>query len=126
MAVLELVEREAAAAPVETPKETKAKKEPKAAKEKKPAKEKAAKEKPASQGAGLFACLACLPGLAWPGLAWLGLACLSLFSLFKPGFKCLPSVEGNARKLTLASLWSRLQGAFPLSSAIYLYGNRPQ
>ena len=49
MAVLELVEREAAAAPVETPKETKAKKEPKAAKEKKPAKEKAAKEKPAKE-----------------------------------------------------------------------------
>ena len=45
MAVLELVEREAAAAPAEAPKETKAKKEPKAAKEKKPAKEKAAKEK---------------------------------------------------------------------------------
>ena len=45
MAVLELVEREAAAAPAEPPKETKAKKEPKAAKEKKPAKEKAAKEK---------------------------------------------------------------------------------
>ena len=52
MAVLELVEREAAAAPVETPKETKAKKEPKAAKEKKPAKEakdKTAKEKPAKE-----------------------------------------------------------------------------
>ena len=53
MAVLELVEREAAAAPVETPKETKAKKEPKSkdksAKEKKPAKEKAAKEKPAKE-----------------------------------------------------------------------------
>ena len=55
MAVLELVEREAAAAPVETPKETKAKKEPKSkdksAKEKKPAKEKAAKEKPAKEKA---------------------------------------------------------------------------
>jgi large subunit ribosomal protein L17 len=50
MAVLELVEREAATAPVETPKETKAKKEPKSAKEKKPAKEKAAaKEKPAKE-----------------------------------------------------------------------------
>jgi large subunit ribosomal protein L17 len=56
MAVLELVEREAAAAPAETPKETKAKKEPKskdkAAKEKKPAKEakdKTAKEKPAKE-----------------------------------------------------------------------------
>ena|SRR5687768_8550878 len=52
MAVLELVEREAAAAPVETPKETKAKKEPKSAKEKKPAKEakdKTAKEKPAKE-----------------------------------------------------------------------------
>jgi len=53
MAVLELVEREAAAAPVETPKETKAKKEPKAkdksAKEKKPAKDKTAKEKPAKE-----------------------------------------------------------------------------
>jgi len=49
MAVLELVEREAAAAPVETPKETKAKKEPKSAKEKKPAKEKAAKEKAAKE-----------------------------------------------------------------------------
>ncbi len=52
MAVLELVEREAATAPVETPKETKAKKEPKAAKEKKPAKEakeKTAKEKPAKE-----------------------------------------------------------------------------
>ena len=45
MAVLELVEREAAAAPAEPPKETKAKKEPKAAKEKKPAKEKESKEK---------------------------------------------------------------------------------
>jgi len=45
MAVLELVERESAAAPAEAPKETKAKKEPKAAKEKKPAKEKAAKDK---------------------------------------------------------------------------------
>lgn len=41
MAVLELVEREAAAAPAEAPKETKAKKEPKP----KPAKEKTAKEK---------------------------------------------------------------------------------
>lgn len=49
MAVLELVEREAAAAQAEAPKETKAKKEPKAAKEKKPAKEKAAKEKPAKE-----------------------------------------------------------------------------
>ena len=57
MAVLELVEREAAAAPVETPKETKAKKEPKSTKEKKPAKEakdktakdKTAKEKPAKE-----------------------------------------------------------------------------
>jgi large subunit ribosomal protein L17 len=52
MAVLELVEREAAAAPVETPKETKAKKEPKSAKEKKPAKEakdKTAKEKTAKE-----------------------------------------------------------------------------
>lgn len=46
MAVLELVEREAAAAPAEAPKETKAKKEPKAKKE---AKEKAAKEKPAKE-----------------------------------------------------------------------------
>ncbi len=46
MAILELVEREAAAAPVEEPKETKAKKEPKVAKEKK---EKAAKEKPAKE-----------------------------------------------------------------------------
>jgi large subunit ribosomal protein L17 len=51
MAILELVEREAAAAPVEEPKETKAKKEPKVAKEKKPAKEKAAKEKPAKEKA---------------------------------------------------------------------------
>jgi large subunit ribosomal protein L17 len=56
MAVLELVEREAAAAQAEAPKETKAKKEPKskdkAAKEKKPAKEakdKTAKEKPAKE-----------------------------------------------------------------------------
>lgn len=47
MAVLELVEREAAAAPAEAPKETKAKKEPKP----KPAKEKAAKEKPAKEKA---------------------------------------------------------------------------
>ncbi|MFP5286898.1 MAG: 50S ribosomal protein L17 [Thermoanaerobaculia bacterium] len=43
MAVLELVEREAAAAPAETPKETKAKKEPK------PKPEKSAKEKPAKE-----------------------------------------------------------------------------
>lgn len=43
MAVLELVEREAAAAPAEAPKETKAKKEPK------PKPEKAAKEKPAKE-----------------------------------------------------------------------------
>ena len=54
MAVLELVEREAAA-PAEAPKETKAKKEPKSkdkpAKDKKPAKEKAAKEKPAKEKA---------------------------------------------------------------------------
>lgn len=50
MAVLELVEREAAAAPAEAPKETKAKKEPKPkpAKEK-PAKEKATKEKAAKE-----------------------------------------------------------------------------
>jgi large subunit ribosomal protein L17 len=46
MAVLELVEREAAAAPAEAPKETKAKKEPKPKKE---AKEKPAKEKPAKE-----------------------------------------------------------------------------
>ena len=53
MAVLELVEREAAAAPAEAPKETKAKKEPKPKKEakEKPAKEKAAKEKPAKEKA---------------------------------------------------------------------------
>jgi large subunit ribosomal protein L17 len=54
MAVLELVEREAAT-PAEAPKETKAKKEPKSkdkpAKDKKPAKEKAAKEKPAKEKA---------------------------------------------------------------------------
>ncbi|HVG10873.1 MAG TPA: 50S ribosomal protein L17 [Thermoanaerobaculia bacterium] len=43
MAVLELVEREAAAAPAEAPKDTKAKKEPKP----KPAKEKTAKDKAA-------------------------------------------------------------------------------
>ena len=43
MAILELVEREAAAAPAEVPKDTKAKKEPKP----KPAKEKAAKDKDA-------------------------------------------------------------------------------
>jgi len=53
MAVIELVEREAASAQAEAPKETKAKKEPKAkdksAKEKKPAKEKAAKEKPTKE-----------------------------------------------------------------------------
>lgn len=51
MAVLELVEREAAAAPAEATKETKAKKEPKPKKEakEKPAKEKAAKEKPAKE-----------------------------------------------------------------------------
>lgn len=50
MAVLELVEREAAAAPAEAPKETKAKKEPKPkpAKEK-PVKEKATKEKAAKE-----------------------------------------------------------------------------
>lgn len=47
MAVIELVEREAASAPAEAPKETKAKKEPKP----KPAKEKAAKEKPAKEKA---------------------------------------------------------------------------
>jgi large subunit ribosomal protein L17 len=51
MAVIELVEREAAAASAEAPKETKAKKEPKAKKEtkEKAAKEKAAKEKPAKE-----------------------------------------------------------------------------
>ena len=43
MAVLELVEREAASAPAEAPKETKAKKEPK------PKAEKSAKEKPAKE-----------------------------------------------------------------------------
>jgi large subunit ribosomal protein L17 len=51
MAVIELVEREAASAQAEAPKETKAKKEPKPAKDKKPAKEKAAKEKPAKEKA---------------------------------------------------------------------------
>lgn len=58
MAIIELVEREAASASAEAPKETKAKKEPKSkdksAKEKKPAKEakdKTAKEKPAKEKA---------------------------------------------------------------------------
>ena len=49
MAVIELVEREAASSQAEAPKETKAKKESKSVKEKKPAKEKAAKEKPAKE-----------------------------------------------------------------------------
>ncbi len=50
MAVIELVEREAVAAPAEAPKETKAKREPKAVKEPKPKKEAGAKKPAKKEG----------------------------------------------------------------------------